>query len=221
MNHTLEVDGVILEFNSKRILQDVYLKSESGKVTGLLGRNGSGKSCLMKIIYGELVPNDKSVRIDGHALPNRYRNPDDIRYLPQSEFIPKSLTVKRIFKNFELDFLDFANEFPEFEKFYNSKFRSLSGGEQRILEIYSILASKTKFCMLDEPFSQVMPVHVEKIKGLILREKKNKGIIITDHLYQYIIDICDNLYVISSGKTHLTKSLQDIEILGYAKITGL
>jgi ABC-type multidrug transport system ATPase subunit len=221
MNHTLEVDGVILEFNSKRILQDVYLKSESGKVTGLLGRNGSGKSCLMKIIYGELVPNDKSVRIDGHSLPNRYRNPADIRYLPQSEFIPKSLTVKRIFKNFELDFLDFANEFPEFEKFYNSKFRSLSGGEQRILEIYSILASKTKFCMLDEPFSQVMPVHVEKIKGLILREKKNKGIIITDHLYQYIIDICDNLYVISSGKTHLTKSLQDIERLGYAKITGL
>ena len=74
--------------------------------------------------------------------------------------------------------------------------------------------------MLDEPFSQVMPVHVETIKGLILREKKNKGIIITDHLYKYIIDICDNLYVINGGKTYLTKSLQDIEILGYAKING-
>lgn len=221
MNHTLEIDSVMLEFNSKRILQDVYFKSETGKVTGLLGRNGSGKSCLMKIIYGELDPNDKSVRIDGCSLPNRYRNPADIRYLPQSEFIPKSLTVKKIFKNFELDFLDFTNEFPEFEKIYNSKFKSLSGGEQRILEIYSILASKTKFCMLDEPFSQVMPVHVEKIKGLILREKQNKGIIITDHLYQYIIDICDHLYVISNGKTHLTKSLQDIETLGYEKLAAL
>jgi ABC-type lipopolysaccharide export system ATPase subunit len=221
MNHTLEIDSVMLEFNSKRILQDVYFKSETGKVTGLLGRNGSGKSCLMKIIYGELDPNDKSVRIDGRSLPNRYRNPADIRYLPQSEFIPKSLTVKKIFKNFELDFLDFTNEFPEFEKIYNSKFKSLSGGEQRILEIYSILASKTKFCMLDEPFSQVMPVHVEKIKGLILREKQNKGIIITDHLYQYIIDICDHLYVISNGKTHLTKSLQDIETLGYEKLAAL
>lgn len=219
MNHILEIDSVSLEFNSKRILQDVYFKSETGKVTGLLGRNGSGKSCLMKIIYGELVPNDKSVRIDGYSLPNRYRNPADIRYLPQSEFIPKSLTVKKIFKNFELDFLDFTNEFPEFKKCYNLKFISLSGGEQRILEIYSILASKTKFCMLDEPFSQVMPVHVEKIKGLILREKQNKGIIITDHLYQYIIDICDHLYVISSGKTHLTKSVQDIEMLGYARIS--
>jgi ABC-type lipopolysaccharide export system ATPase subunit len=64
-----------------------------------------------------------------------------------------------------------------------------------------------------------MPVHVEKIKGLVLREKQNKGIIITDHLYQCIIDICDNLYVISSGKMHLTKSAQDIERFGYARIS--
>ena len=201
-------------------MQDVYMKSETGKVTGLLGRNGTGKSCLMKIIYGELVPNDKSIRINGNSIYNKYRNPNDIRYLPQGRFIPKSLTIKRIFDDFELDFLDFTNEFPEFEKFYKAKFKNLSGGEQRIIEIYSILASKTKFCMLDEPFSQVMPVHVETIKGLILREKKNKGIIITDHLYKYIIDICDNLYVINGGKTYLTKSLQDIEILGYAKING-
>lgn len=220
MKNILEIDSVILEFDSKRVLQDVYMKSETGKVTGLLGRNGTGKSCLMKIIYGELVPNDKSIRINGNSIYNKYRNPNDIRYLPQGRFIPKSLTIKRIFDDFELDFLDFTNEFPEFEKFYKAKFKNLSGGEQRIIEIYSILASKTKFCMLDEPFSQVMPVHVETIKGLILREKKNKGIIITDHLYKYIIDICDNLYVINGGKTYLTKSLQDIEILGYAKING-
>jgi ABC-type lipopolysaccharide export system ATPase subunit len=220
MKNIIEIDSVILEFDSKRVLQDVYMKSETGKVTGLLGRNGTGKSCLMKIIYGELVPNDKSIRINGNSIYNKYRNPNDIRYLPQGRFIPKSLTIKRIFDDFELDFLDFTNEFPEFEKFYKAKFKNLSGGEQRIIEIYSILASKTKFCMLDEPFSQVMPVHVETIKGLILREKKNKGIIITDHLYKYIIDICDNLYVINGGKTYLTKSLQDIEILGYAKING-
>jgi len=71
--------------------------------------------------------------------------------------------------------------------------------------------------MLDEPFSHVMPVHIETIKNLILREKQKKGIIITDHLYKYIIDICDDLYVIRNGKTHLTKDVQDIEILGYAK----
>jgi len=220
MTNILEVDSVILEFNSKKILTNVYMKSETGKVTGLLGRNGTGKSCLMKIIYGELVPNDKSIRINGYSIYSKYRNPNEIRYLPQCQFIPKSLTIKRIFEDFELDFFDFTNEFPAFEKFHKAKFKNLSGGEQRILEIYSILVSKTKFCMLDEPFSQVMPLHVETIKNLILREKKNKGIILTDHLYKYLIDICDNIYVINEGKTYLTKSLQDLETLGYAKING-
>jgi ABC-type lipopolysaccharide export system ATPase subunit len=220
MKHTLEIDSVILEFDLKRILQDVHLKSETGKITGLLGRNGTGKSCLMKIIYGQLVSRNKSIRIDGNSISSNYRNPNDMRYLPQGRFIPKFLTIERIFNDFELDFLDFAIEFPDFGKFYKSKFNNLSSGEQRILEIYSILASKTKFCMLDEPFSQVMPVHIEKIKNLIFREKNNKGIIITDHMYKYIIDICDNLYVINDGKTYLTKSIQDLETLGYAKVNG-
>lgn len=71
--------------------------------------------------------------------------------------------------------------------------------------------------MLDEPFSMVMPLHVEKIKNLILREKKNKGIIITDHLYNYVIELCDNLYILKDGITYLTKSAEDIEKYGYIK----
>lgn len=63
-----------------------------------------------------------------------------------------------------------------------------------------------------------MPIHVGSIKKLILREKENKGIIITDHMYRHIIDICDDLYVINNGQTYLTKSVQDIETLGYARM---
>lgn len=218
MINILEVDSVILEFASKRVLNDVYLKSETGKVTGLLGRNGTGKSCLMKIIFGELLWVNKSVRINGNSLIGTYRSPKDIRYLPQSRFIPNSFRLKRIFNDFNLDFADLISNFPEFEKRYNSKLRNLSGGERRIIEIYIILVSQTKFCMLDEPFSQVMPIHVETIKNLIVREKENKGIILTDHMYEHIIDICDSIYVISHGKTHLTKSVSDIEALGYARM---
>jgi len=218
MINILEVDSVILDFDSKRVLQDVYLKSETGKITGLLGRNGTGKSCLMKILFGELIPNDTSIRINGNSLISTYRSPKDLRYLPQTNFIPNSLTLKRILKDFELDFIDLTNSFPEFKKYYNSKLRSLSGGERRILEIYVILVSRTKFCMLDEPFSQVMPIHVDTIKKLILRERENKGIIITDHMYKHIIDICDSLFVIKDGKTHLTKTIQDIETLDYARV---
>ncbi len=215
MVHSLEVDSVILDFGTKRVLQNVYLKSETGKITGLLGRNGTGKSCLMNIIYGELIPNDKSIRLDNKSVFDKNRNPDDIRYLPQFGYIPKSFTIKRIFHDFGLDFTDFAGLFPDLERFKSSKFSKLSGGEQRIIEIYAILASKTKFCMLDEPFSQVMPVHIDTIKNLIVREKQNKGIILTDHLYQHIVDICDSLYVIKDGKTYLTKSVLDLETLGY------
>jgi len=218
MSQTLEIDSVILEFDNKRVLQDVYFKSETGKVSGLLGRNGSGKSCLLRIIYGELIPTDRSVRLNGQTLFDAFQYPNNIRYLSQFGFIPKSLTIKRIFKDFKHDFSDFINVFPGFKKYYNTRLKKLSGGERRIVEIYSILVSKTKFCMMDEPFSHVMPVHIDAIKDLIVREKKNKGIIITDHLYQHIVDICDELYVIKNGKTYLTKSLQDLETLGYARV---
>ena len=218
MTNILEIDSVILEFGFNRVLQDVYLKCETGKVTGLLGRNGTGKSCLMKILFGELMPDNSSVRINGNSLVTSYRSPEDIRYLPQSRFIPSSLTIKRVFSDFELDFSDLVSYFPEFKKLYKSKMSNLSGGERRIIEIFSILVSRTKFCMLDEPFSQVMPIHADTIKRLILREKANKGILMTDHMYKYIIDICDDLYVISDGKTYLTKSIEDIETLGYASL---
>jgi ABC-type lipopolysaccharide export system ATPase subunit len=218
MKNILEVDSVILEFNLKRILQNVYLKSETGKVTGLLGRNGTGKSCLMKILFGELIPRDKSIRINGKALLTSNRSPSDLRYLPQKRFVPNSLTLKRIFSDFKLDFADLILNFPEFGKFYKSQLTKLSGGERRIIEIYIILVSETKFCMLDEPFSHVMPIHVDSIKKLILREKENKGLIITDHLYKHIIDICDDLYVINEGKIYLTKNINDLETLGYARM---
>uniref|UniRef100_UPI0032179E81 ATP-binding cassette domain-containing protein n=1 Tax=uncultured Draconibacterium sp. TaxID=1573823 RepID=UPI0032179E81 len=215
MKHSLEVDSIILEFDTKRVLQDVFLKNETGKATGILGRNGTGKSCLMNIIYGELQTTNKSIRIDGKAIYDGFRNPELLRYLPQFNFIPKYLKTKRIFKDFNLDFSRFIEYFPEFEKYFNSKVKTFSGGEARILEIYSILASKTKFCMLDEPFSQVMPVHVDTIKRIILEEKKNKGIIITDHLYEHIIDVCDEIYVIINGKTYLTNDRDDLIKLGY------
>lgn len=215
MKHSLEVDSIILEFDTKRVLQDVFLKNETGKTSGILGRNGTGKTCLMNIIYGELKTNNKSIRLDGKAIFEGFRNPEVLRYLPQFNFIPKNLKINRIFKDFDLNFSEFIQYFPDFEKYYNSKLKSLSGGESRILEIYSILASKTKFCMLDEPFSQVMPVHVDTIKNIINEEKKNKGIIITDHLYEHIIDICDEIYVIVNGKTYLTKERSDLIKFGY------
>jgi ABC-type multidrug transport system ATPase subunit len=217
---TLEVDSVILEFGSKRVLQDVYLKCETNRITGLLGRNGTGKSCLLNIMFGTLKPLNGMVRINNEALLDSARKPADLMYLPQFGFIPMFLTLKRIFKDFKLDFFKFTDEFPEFKKHYHSRIGRLSGGERRIVEIYLIIASETKFCLLDESFSHVMPLHIDRIKNLIKKEKSTKGIIVTDHLYEHIIDLCDEIYVLKDGETHLINRVEEIESLGYARIAA-
>jgi len=81
MIHTLEADSIQLEFDGRSILSDIYLKAETGKITGLLGRNGAGKSCLMKIIYGSLK-SEKSIRIDGYAQHEALKQTGLLRYLP-------------------------------------------------------------------------------------------------------------------------------------------
>ena len=215
MNHSLEVDSIILEFGNKRILQDIYIHSETGIITGIIGKNGTGKTCLMRIIYGELDITNKSIRLNGETLLNGVQNLDAFHYLPQFNFIPKNRRTKSIFKDFSNDFSEFLEYFPEFKKYYHFKIGRLSEGEKRIIEIYNIIKAKSKFCMLDEPFSQVMPVHVETIKEIIVQEKRNKGMIITDHLYEHILNVSDRLYLLHKGKTHLVNSVHDLEVFGY------
>jgi ABC-type multidrug transport system ATPase subunit len=217
MKHILETDSIQLEFNDRKILSDIYLKCETGKITGLLGRNGQGKSCLMQIIYGALNC-EHSVRIDNISQKNRYRSPAQLRYLPQFNFIPDSLSLRRIFQDFELDYAGFENRFPEFKTQDRKKIRQFSGGEQRLTALYLIVKSRTLFALLDEPFTHLNPLQIDKVKELLLEEKENKGILITDHMYKNVTDISDSLYILSNGKIHLTKGTDDIERLGYARI---
>ena len=217
MSHSLEADSIQLQFGLRKILSSIYLKCETGKITGLLGRNGQGKSCLMNIIYGTLEC-EKSVRIDKVTQRQAFKRPDLLLYLPQFNFIPKSLSLKRVFQDFGLDFLLFAEKFPEFSSTYKSSIGSLSGGGHRLVELYVILRSRSLFAMLDEPFTHLSPLQIEKVKELLLEEKENKGLLITDHMYRQVLDMCDNLYLLSNGKMHLAKSFADIETLGYAKL---
>jgi ABC-type lipopolysaccharide export system ATPase subunit len=217
MTHKLEADSIQLEFKGRKILSSVYLKCETGKITGLLGRNGQGKTCLMKIIYGSLKC-EKSVRFDDVAQYEAYKRPDLLLYLPQFNFIPKPLSLKRVFNDFDLDYSAFEKRFPEFTSRYKSSVGILSGGDQRLVELYVVVKTISHFAMLDEPFTHLNPIQIDKVKELLLEEKENKGLLITDHMYRHITDICDHLYVLTNGKTYLTKSIEDIETLGYARL---
>lgn len=218
MPHKFEADSILLEFGARRILSDIYFKCETGQITGILGRNGQGKTCLMNIVYGNLNPISKSIRFDNIAVFQAFKRPDLLTYLPQFNFIPSHLTLKRIFSDFELYFDDFEKIFPEFSTKLNSSIKTLSGGQRRLIEVYVIVKSKSQFSMLDEPFSHLMPLQIEKINELLELEKLNKGFLITDHMFRYVTEISDNLYVLTDGKTHLTKDITDIERLGYARL---
>jgi len=217
MKHELEVSSIQLEFGLRRILTDVYFKCETGAITGLLGRNGQGKTCLMNTVYGSRQTPGKSVRFDGVSVYEAFRRPDLLTYLPQFSFTPGSLTVKRVFSDFDLDFEPFLIHFPEFAGKANEKMKYLSGEQLHLVEVYALLKSKSRFTMLDEPFSHIMPLHIEKVKELLVLEKQHKGFLITDHMFRQITDICDHLYVLADGKMHPAKGEEDIERLGYAR----
>lgn len=218
MMHVMEADSIHLELGSRRILSDIYLKCETGKVTGLLGRNGNGKTCLLNIIYGNMNPNSRSIRFDSTTIQHPYSRPDLLLYLPQFNFVPKTFTLKTVFSHFKLTYSLFEELFPEFKLKYKSRISDLSGGQRRLVEIYVILRSPANFVMLDEPFSHLSPLLIDAIKQLIIQEKENKGILVTDHMYRHIIDISDDIYLLLDGKTKLIKNVQEIESLGYAKL---
>lgn len=214
MKHTLEISSVRLLFGERLILSDVYLKIETGNIVGLLGQNGSGKSCLMRGVYGTLAC-EKSVSIDGVYLYHAYTHPQLIRYLPQHCYIPKWLTVKRVFQDYQVDFGQFTQLFPEFQGREKAKIGELSGGMYRLVELYIILKSDSQFILLDEPFTHISPVHNDIIENIILSESVNKGFLITDHIYRRIRRVCDPVYLLSNGKTHLVKEEEDLRVLRY------
>jgi lipopolysaccharide export system ATP-binding protein len=218
MNHLLEIDSIRLSFGSRVVLSDIYMKCATGKITGLLGRNGQGKTCLLNIIYGELKCGDKSIRFDSRPILHAYLRPDLLMYLPQFNFLPPFLTIQKVFKDFQLDLSAFEERFPEFSLKRSTRLSALSGGQLRFVQTYIIIKAPSQFSLLDEPFTHLMPLQIEKMIELIREEKANKGFLITDHLYRHIVELSDELYILADGKTHLLKDPAGIEELGYARL---
>jgi len=217
----LEIDNVELYFKEKRILNGIYLKAEIGKITGILGSNGCGKSCLLKIIFGDLISKYKLIRIDGKPILKPLYQTGFVSYLPQHYFIPNNLNTKTAFKLFHVDWNDFINAFPSFALYENLKFNKLSGGERRVMEVYLILKSSSNIILLDEPFSHIAPLYIEKIISLIETEKHKKAIIITDHMYQHIVDVSDSIYLLKNGWSKLINNLKELEDYKYLSMGSI
>ena len=171
--HILEIDSAELAFGERRILSGVYLLVETGGVTAVLGRNGCGKSCLMKILSGSLKAGFCSMRIDGKW--HRRFTEKEIRSLPQHPFIPGWLRLERALGDFRLQREDLERWFPEFISLRGTRIGELSGGEQRILECFIILRSPARFILLDEPVSHLDAANGELLSGMLLEEAQAQG----------------------------------------------
>lgn len=204
-SHTLKVDSVELDFSGRKILKGVHLNCSQGEIIGLLGRNGSGKSSLLKIIFGTLQSTFKHVSINGIFLNKGYHH-NRIAYLPQQNYLPYHISIHKLAKMLvdENHWETFA-QLPIYQDHSQKQVGQLSGGEQRQLETLMVIYSRADFILLDEPFTHISPIQVENFKSYIRQVSKTKGIIVTDHQYRNIIDVSDRLILLDDGYTrHIT-----------------
>ena len=216
MSNLLEIDSVVKSFDMHVVLTDIYLKCRTGDIIGMLGRNGTGKSTLMKILFGTLRADTKFIRIDGKVYNQPYKTINEICYLPQDSFLPKHLSIEKTIelyfgKNQVQNFL----EDPILQKLNTSKISYLSGGELRYLEIKLLLQTDCKFILLDEPFNGVSPILVGEIKKLILKTSEFKGIILTDHDYRNVLDVANQFCLIYDGGIKRIDDKEELVRWGY------
>jgi len=217
----LHVDSVIKSFDNQQVLTDIFIACERGDIIGLLGRNGTGKSTLLKIIFGALRAERRFVKVDGKIVNGIFDNRKRINYLPQHNFLPSHVSIQRIIEVFcsKANAVLIANHHL-IEPMLKLKYRELSGGEKRILEIFLIVYSDSKYTLIDEPFNGVAPIYKEEIKKIITEQSSCKGFIITDHDYSNVLDVATRILIMHDGGIKDVKSKTELIYWGYIPDTA-
>lgn len=200
----------------RMILQDIYLKCETGEIVGLLGRNGCGKSSLMKILFGSLKGESQSVRIDGQYVSRLFEIQKAVRFMPQEGFAMDYLTLNQLANIFCVrESIDELLEIPEIRNHKNDKIGNLSTGIRKLVEVLVLLYCDSKFVILDEPFSFLSPLLSEKIISYIRQQSTNKGIFLTDHLFNNVFEVCTKHYLLHEGSLRRITLKSQLEDYGY------
>jgi lipopolysaccharide export system ATP-binding protein len=211
----LEAKGLVKIYGSRRVVDGVDFRVQSGEIVGLLGPNGAGKTTSFRMVCGMIAPNAGRVTLDGVDITDwpMYRRSRDggMGYLAQESSVFRKLSVqKNLLGVMELLGFDRRSRLRRcrelLEQFDIVKLRralalSLSGGERRRLEIARCLVSNPKIILLDEPFTGIDPVTITSIQKIIRRlREEGIAILITDHRERETLNITDRAYVIRGGK---------------------
>ena len=190
------------------ILDNVNIKIERGKIVGLLGKNGQGKTTLIKLINDLLTPTSGEVLINGKKPSIESKK--IISYLPERTYFDKSMRVSDIIKYFK-EFYDNFNEekalklLDDLELDKNLRLAKMSKGMQEKVELILVMSREADLYILDEPLGGVDPATRDYILDTILSNfKDGASVIISTHLIADIERILDEVIFIDKGKIILT-----------------
>ena len=202
-------------YKDKVAVKDISFEVNHGETIGILGPNGAGKTTLFYMIAGLIKCDSGEIRIEDTKINDKSiskRTELGLSYLPQESSIFRGLTVQEnilaaLQQNTSLNkekmHLKMVNLLRDFrlDTFSSTKGIKLSGGERRRTEIARALASDPKFILLDEPFAGIDPLAVTDLKKIINElNKKNIGVLISDHNVRDTMNICNRVLIVNKGE---------------------
>ena len=200
----LEINNLNKSFDNKEILKDINLSIQHGKIIGLLGKNGVGKTTLIKIINDLLTPTSGEILIKGEKIGVETKKV--ISYLPERTYLNKQMKVSEVISYFE-DFYDnFDSEkakrlLKDLDLDINQKLAKMSKGMQEKVQLVLVMSRNADLYVLDEPLGGVDPATRDYILDTILSNfNENASVIISTHLISDIEKILDEVIFIDKGE---------------------
>jgi urea transport system ATP-binding protein len=208
----MKIEHLNVSYGESRILNDVSIEIPSGQVVCLMGRNGVGKTTLMKTIMGLLRPTSGSITFDGKDItkaPPHKRARLGIGYVPQGRGIFPYLSVQDNLM-MGLEALDnpkdnaveeMYEQFPIIKSMGKRTAGTLSGGQQQQLAIARVLARRPKLLLLDEPNEGIQPSIVAEIEELIfnLQKQGKMSILLVEQFLDFALRIANECYIMEKG----------------------
>lgn len=216
----LEVKNLVKYFGIKKVVDNVSFKLESGKILGVLGKNGAGKSTTFRMILNILEPDEGEVLYNGEKIDHNVS--DKIGYLPEVGSLIDSYTVYEQclyygrMKSMKTEQIK-SNMFDLLERFgiteyANMKIKELSKGNKQKIQFIIALLHNPDLIILDEPFSGLDPVSVEYFKKIILELRdQGKTIMFSSHIMSHVEMLCEEVVIIDKGRVILNCNLNEIK----------
>ena len=210
----LECKNLCKSYEDKQVLKDINLKIPKGKIIGLLGKNGMGKTTLIKLINDLLTPTSGEVLINGKKPGVESKK--IISYLPEKTYLDREMRVKDAIKYFEEFYDNFDSEkakklLKDLDLDVNSKISKMSKGMQEKLQLILVMSRNAELYILDEPLGGVDPATRDYILDTILSNfSEGASVIISTHLIADIERILDEVIFIDKGQIIVTSSADEL-----------